>query len=458
MSSDKFRRQLREEVEKWHSEGLIDSSLYDKLCHRYQFSELERFTRNRFIRILLLLGSFLLCLGILTFIAANWQIWSRELKVGFFLTIFLSLNTAGFFLWRYPKQGLRNLLGEGLLLLGGLTLGANILLMSQLFLQNKPVYQFYLLWGLGVLAMAYSLRMKSLGILSILLIAIGYILGQGQPDSLILGELHGLRLMVQHMPLLAGVMFIPLAYKCSSKSIFRLALLVIIYSLEANLLRLNLLIPQPLLAAIASSLPPAILWGYSDSLWGGNIPRTKLFETTSRTLTILFLICLFFLLSFYGIWHLSFVSVANDISVLHWNLILNLIILGGFTIWEWLRLLRRWDFNSSLITGAIAISAIVPYIHLTTGNFAMPGLSKTIPAIVIFNLLLFLLALGLIREGVKQVQRRLFWGGIVLLTLQIFSRMLEYTNDLMFISVVLFLCGLAGISSGLWFEHYIRRR
>ncbi len=451
MSSDKFRRQLREEVEQWHSEGLIDSSLYDKLCHRYQFSELERFTRNRFVRILLLLGSILLCLGILTFIAANWQIWSRELKVGFFLIIFLSLNTVGFFLWRYQKKGLRNLLGEGLLLLGGLTLGANMLLMSQLFLQNKPIYQFYLVWGLGVLAMAYSLQMKSLGILSILLTATGYILGQIQPDFLILGELHGLRLMVQHMPLLAGFMFIPLAYKCRSKWIFRLGLLTIIYSLEANLLKLNLLIPQPWLAAIASSLPPAMLWGYSDSLWGKYLPKVKLFDRTSRTLTILFLICLFFILSFYGIWHLSFVPVANDISVLHWHLLLDIIILGGFTTWEWLRLLRRWDFNSSLIAGAIAISAIVPYIHLSTGNFA-------ITAIVIFNLLLFLLALGLIREGLKQVQRRLFWGGIVLLTLQIFSRMLEYTNDLMFISVVLFLCGLAGISSGLWFERYLQRR
>lgn len=451
MSSDKFRRQLREEVEKWRSEGLIDSSLYDKLCHRYQFSELERFTHNPFIGILLLLGSLLLCLGILTFIAANWQIWSRELKVGFLLTIFLSLNTAGFFLWRYPKQGLRNLLGEGLLLLGGLTLGANMLLMSQIFIQNRPVYQFYLVWGLGVLAMAYSLRMKSLGILSILLIAIGYILGQRQPPFLMLGELSGLRLLVEHMPLLAGIMFIPLAYKCHSQWIFRLGLLAIIYSLEANLLRLSLLIPQPWLAAIASSLPPAMLWGYSDSLWGSNILRTKLFETRSRTLAILFLICLFFLLSFYGIWHLSFVPVANDISILHGNLIIDLIILGGFTIWEWLRLLRRWDFKTSLIAGAIAISAIVPYIHLSTGNFA-------IAAIVIFNLLLFLLAIGLIREGIKQVQRRLFWGGIVILTLQIFSRMLEYTNDLMFISVVLFLCGLAGISSGLWFEYYIRRK
>jgi uncharacterized membrane protein len=81
-----------------------------------------------------------------------------------------------------------------------------------------------------------------------------------------------------------------------------------------------------------------------------------------------------------------------------------------------------------------------------------------IVAISIFNLLLFLLAVGLIREGLAQGQRRLFWGGMVLLTLQIFSRMLEYDTDLLFKSLVLFLCGFGVIAAGLWFERYLRAR
>jgi len=63
---------------------------------------------------------------------------------------------------------------------------------------------------------------------------------------------------------------------------------------------------------------------------------------------------------------------------------------------------------------------------------------------------------GLIREGLSQGQRRLFWGGMVLLTLQIFSRMLEYNTDLLFKSFVLLLCGLGVITAGLWFERYVR--
>jgi uncharacterized membrane protein len=97
----------------------------------------------------------------------------------------------------------------------------------------------------------------------------------------------------------------------------------------------------------------------------------------------------------------------------------------------------------------IAISALIPYWHLSMGrNSAL--------AVLVFNLLLFLLSVGLIREGLAQGQRRLFWGGMLLLTLQIFSRMLEYNTDLLFKSLVLFLCGLGVIAAGLWFERYVR--
>ena len=59
MLSDKFRHQLRQEAEQWRAEGLIDASVYEQLCDRYQFNELEASARNRFVVILLGLGSIL---------------------------------------------------------------------------------------------------------------------------------------------------------------------------------------------------------------------------------------------------------------------------------------------------------------------------------------------------------------------------------------------------------------
>lgn len=449
MLSDKFRHQLRQEAEQWHTEGLIDASVYEQLCDRYQFNELEFSARNRFVVILLGLGSILLGLGLITFVAANWQAWSRELKVTLLLSGFVGVNIAGFYLWRRPRQRWQRGLGQSLLLLGALLLGANMALMSQLFHQSGLLYQLFFVWGLGVLVMAYSLRLTGLGILAIFLIGLGYL--HFKPEFVAIGEFSWLRLMVQHMPVVAGLMFIPLAYWCRSRWIFRFGAIAVIYSLEANLIRVNMLASPSGTVVIACALPPALLWAYRDSLWGRYAPPVEVFSSVARSLAVTFLSLLFFLLSFRGLWDTSPLESASDTSLLLWPSLVDILLLAGLTLWEWLQLLRRIELNTLLIASMIAISALVRYWHLSINKLPIIG-------VLIFNLLLFLLAVGLIREGLAQGQRRFFWGGMVLLALQIFSRMLEYNTDLLFKSLVLFLCGLSIIAAGLRFERYVRTR
>ena len=187
MISDKFRRELREQAKLWQAEGLIDTSFYQQLSERYQFNTLETASRNRFLSILMSLGGILLGIGVITFVAANWQVWSREVRVALLLSLFVAVNAAGFYLWRIPPsrsqnshpnmpatKGRNKLLGEGLLLLGALILGANMALMAQMFHIGGSSYGLFLAWGIGVLGMAYSLRLTSLGVLSALLIGLGY--------------------------------------------------------------------------------------------------------------------------------------------------------------------------------------------------------------------------------------------------------------------------------------------
>ena len=452
MLSDKFRRQLRQEVEHWHTEGLIDNSVYEQICDRYKFNDLEAAASNRFIIILLGLGSVFLGLGIITFVAANWQEWSRELKVTLLLSGFISINTAGFYLWRHPIQRWQSRLGQALLLLGALALGANMALMSQMFHQSGQAYQLYLVWGLGVLAMAYSLRMTMLGVLAVLLVGFGYLRYLwGQPEPITLGGLSWLQLFVQHMPVLASLMFVPLAYWCGSRWIFRISAIAIIFSLEANIIRFNLLGSSPWMAAIACALPPALLWAYSDSFVRRQTPPLEIFSSIARSLALTFLSLLFYVLSFYGLWNTSLVRSPNDALPLFLPPFVDILLLSGLTLLQWVLLLRRQDVTTYFVAGMIVISAIVPVWHLNSSGHA-------VFAVLIFNLLLFFLSVGLIREGLAQGQRRLFWGGMVLLTLQIFSRMLEYDTNLLFKSLVLFLCGLGVMAGGLWFERYLRIR
>ncbi len=457
MTSEKFRRQLRQEALLWREEELIDDSVYQQLSKRYQFESIETAASNRFVMILIGLGGILLGLGVITFVAANWQQWPRELKTLLLLSLFIAVNTIGFYLWRSEPQasffkGRKKRLGEGLLIFGALSLGANISLMAQMFHIGGSPYGLFLVWGLGVLAMSYSLRLVSLGVLSILLIAVGY--WTGIPEIFSLGEYSWLEFLLEHMALIAGVLFVPLAYWCQSRVIFVMALLVLIPALEVNitpLLNANL----GLGSAIALTLPPALLWGYDDSLF----PKihSRRFQPSARSLAIWFLCILFFYLSFQLFWQASSSNNFSELPTRSLFGLVDLVIFIGVAILEWLNLVKpsqlhtnRWGFDSvtRVIAGFLITTATVSFWHFNI--FQIPVL-----ATFIFNIQMFLLASGAIRIGLARGKRSAFWGGIVLLILQIMSRTLEYNTELLLKAFVFALCGVGVILAGLWFEKYL---
>ena len=465
MISDKFRRELREQAKLWEAEGLIDTSFYQQLSERYQFNTLETASRNRFLSILMSLGGILLGIGVITFVAANWQVWSREVRVAMLLSLFVAVNAAGFYLWRIPPsrsknshpnmpatKGRNKLLGEGLLLLGALILGANMALMAQMFHIGGSSYGLYLTWGIGVLGMAYSLRLTSLGVLSALLIGFGYWLAVFDFSSKF--EFSWLDVLVRQMPIAASIMFVPLAYWCRSRAIFAIGAIVLIFSLQVSIVQgLN----PTWGAAIFCALPPALLWGYDDAMW----PNTdsRLFQPTARSFALVLLASLFYILSFHWFWP-NAVNPAPTVPDWSWSLFTtNVAVVGALTVFEWLRLgrlerRRPKQKGVDLTTGAIAllilITALIPVYHWNF--FPIPEL-----ATFLFNVLSFLLAVCLIREGLALGNRKSFWGGLVLITLQIISRVFEYNTELLLKSFVFVLCGIGVIAAGLWFERHFAK-
>jgi uncharacterized membrane protein len=336
-----------------------------------------------------------------------------------------------------------------LLLLGALILGANMALMAQMFHIGGSSYGLFLAWGIGVLGMAYSLRLTSLGVLSALLIGLGYWLAVLDWPSKV--EFSWLELLVRQMPIAASIMFVPLAYWCRSRAIFALGAIVLIFSLQASIVQG---LSESSGAAIFCALPPALLWGYDDAIW----PKvhSRLFQPTARSLALLFLAGLFYVLSFHGCWQNLPQPGPTESD---WLLLANVAVLGGFTVFEWLRLgrleLRRpkqkgVDLTTSAIGILILASAFIPLFHL---NFTpIPQL-----ATFLFNVLSFLLAVGLIREGLALGNRQTFWGGMVLITLQIISRIFEYNTELLLKSFVFVLCGIGVIAAGLWSERHFAK-
>jgi uncharacterized membrane protein len=470
MVLDNFQRKLRQEAQLWRDEGLISSSQHQQLADRYQFNKIEAAARESSGLIAIAIGGLLLGLGIIIFVAANWQTWSREVRFILLMSLFLSTAITGFYTWREPTlkksenkkaQRSKRLLGEALLILSSLILGATLMLMAQIFNISGSASELFLAWGFGVLVMAYSLSLNSLGILAIILVQIGYWIGLREFSSSA-SELSWAGLAVRHMPLLSWLLFVPLAYICRSRWIFGLATVAFTVSLQYNLNPLPLLTFSdviPWVASFSLALPPALLWSYDDLLFPSI--HYRLFQPTARNLALVCFSVVFYLLSFRWQWQsLSYGNSLTNFSNGFQSLpIIDLGILSGLAVLQWLFVFRNQNnpprrevfFTIIVITIFLSFIVIIPFWHQAIGRITELG-------IFVFNVLLTTLAWGLIQEGMKLSKRFSFWCGMLLFILQIISRVLEYNTDLLFKSLVFILCGSGLISAGLWFERRIHER
>ncbi|HEY9697971.1 MAG TPA: DUF2157 domain-containing protein [Trichocoleus sp.] len=466
MASDKFRQQLRQEAEQWRAEGLIDQAQFEQLAERYQFQSLDTVARDRFIAVVLGLGSVLVGLGAITFVAANWQAISQEVKMLLLMGLFLGVNGLGFLWYQKPRspdgrEHWQNRLGQGLLLLGALILGANLTLMGQLFHSSGTAAELCLVWGLAVLAMAYSIRLTSLGVLAVLLMGIGYWNGVTQLADL--GMLPGLEWMVRYMPIVSAFLFLPLAYCCRSRGIFTLGAIAVLTSLEVVLGSFTdrLSAAPGLLAVLIFTLPPALLWSYEDGFLrpAQNSEDAESFAPLSRSLAVLFLTVLLYLMSYHYAWDTDRSAQSSQMVGVGLSFLWNLNVLGfaGITLVQWISLARpttrslRWGLSRAdgLMALLLLLLAILTFWHYSITP--IQGLGT-----LVCNLLLFMLAIRFLQEGLAEGQRNLFWSGMILLTLQILSRTLEYDTGLLLKSLTFLLCGIAVITIGLWFERYVR--
>ncbi|MBD2091107.1 DUF2157 domain-containing protein [Microcoleus sp. FACHB-1515] len=449
MPTEKFRRQLRQESEQWWKDGFIDAALYEKLAQRYQFDRLEQDASHRFIAILMGLGAILLGLGAITFVAANWTAWPRSTRVALLLACFVGVNAAGFYLWRRPAT---ERLGHGLLLCGALLLGANMGLMSQMFNQNGELYELLLIWGLGVAAMAFSLRLTSLGVLSLILV------GQGYWSGWITGstwrEFGFTDLIVQHLPIVLAVVFVPLAYWCRSRILFGLTATIwavaIVFNLKPFSGWSSSLPSAGWMAAIAFVLPPALLWSYYDFRKPApNRPHPSAFTLLARGLAIVFLAVCFYCFSFKFLWD-SPTWMQDPTRIWNWTPLIDAVLFSIIAGLGWIQMRPRWSQWRSQIRSINSVTIAI--MLLATALMLIAYHSIDLVGAIGFNVLLFGLSIALVRDGLALGDRQTFWGGMVLLVLGITTRMLEYNTGLLLKSIVFILCGIGVIAAGLWFE------
>lgn len=459
MASLQFKRQLKQEAERWQQDGWISRQQYARIASHYQLDALGESAQGQFTRALISIGCVLIGISVITFVSANWQAIPRLVRVLMLVSLFLSVNIAGVRLLQRPQS---QRLGQGLLLLGSLILGGNLALMGQMFHQSGSGYGLCLVWGAGTLAMAYGLSLPSLGVLAQLLVGVGYLLWLRDVPMAGIGASSGLDLVLQQMPLVTPAAFLPLAYRSRSRIIFALTALGTVAALLVKLGQFAAAgMPAGWAIALILTLPPALLWAYEDSLWRSNRSRAEpvhLFRPLSRIMAIAYLGLALYGTSFHWVWSNtgdlqqdSIDSIGAAIAM--WP---STIVFAVLAVCGWVYLARpgrtgRWGLGSTdlALLGILSMMAGASFVHWHV-------LLLPTEATFLFNVLLAVLGIGVMREGLDDGDRSRFWYGLGLLVLQIFSRVLEYNTGLLVKSLTFLLCGVAVIVLGLWFERHVR--
>jgi uncharacterized membrane protein len=465
MLPTKFRRQLRHEADLWAQSGLIDRTIHEHLATRYQFSALDVESRNSFITLLMGLGCVLIGVGVLTFISANWQQLAREWRVVILLGFFIAVNLLGFYLWREPAGG-KHRFGQGLLLLGALMLGGNMALMGQMFHVPGELFQLLIAWAVGVLLMAYSLRLTALGILAQILMGLGYwqayTSGLWSFDRVDIDP-NWTYFVFQHMPIMAISLFLPLAYWCRSPAIFTLTGIAFISSFQSSLQPVGMWGEWNITTlnfVFSCCIPPLLLWGYGNlSQWWQNSrrDRTGAFPQMSRRLGVLSLGLTCFTLSFVAFWDMFISRNRTNLTQpsVSWDGAIVAVVTVGiwlYLIWQSRNNSRRysWNWMTTAIGSVSCLMAIAIAAQLNT-------IDRNIYAPLVFWLLLFLVVISLIRSGLANSDRGAFWLGLGLLTSRVIIWFLMTQSNLMTKSLLFIICGIGVIAVGLWFERYVRR-
>jgi uncharacterized membrane protein len=314
--------------------------------------------------------------------------------------------------------------------------------------------------------MAFALRLTSLGVLAQILLGISYF--SAMTNWWRIEEFTFSKLLIEHLPILVSVLFVPLAYWCRSRVIFALASIGITLSFISGInpfaLGTN---GGGILAAISFTIPPALLWGYRDDLWKftrilfAQMPDLNeySFQAISRAIALCFFAIFLYLFSFHGVWDRWFWNSPSVTEIEKFRQFLpDVFLLSVFAFLGWLQIFKqpqslnpfqRLNINNGMILLFMIAIDFLLIVHL--------NITPIMPiATIAINILLAWFAIGLIRDALTLVKRTTFWYGMVLLVLQITSRMFEYDTELLLKAIVFVICGVAIIMAGLWFERQLK--
>ncbi|MBI5573667.1 MAG: DUF2157 domain-containing protein [Elusimicrobia bacterium] len=145
---------LQKEILSWERKNIINTEQGNSILQEYNLKRIDVGKKMDTVKIITLIGSIFLGLGVIFFVASNWQEIPKHIRTGILLgTTFITLYLGYFFSCensRYP------VLGKSLLFLSSLFWGGSIALICQIYhIPSSDNWLVVLLWAFPILPIVY---------------------------------------------------------------------------------------------------------------------------------------------------------------------------------------------------------------------------------------------------------------------------------------------------------------
>lgn len=161
-----IKKELLTHISRWKEKEIISSTQENLILKDLETES----TTNNFFKIIATIGSLFIGIGIILIISSNWEQLPKFLK----LILILAMPTAGLgigYYLSYIKQDFKKI-GDSLIMLSSLLIGASLALLGQLYNLDGTVASLLLKWTILTLPLTYIFRFKTLSAISISLLYI----------------------------------------------------------------------------------------------------------------------------------------------------------------------------------------------------------------------------------------------------------------------------------------------
>ncbi len=427
--SPAFRATLRQELDVWVNEGVVDSDQSAAISKRYGLNEVTEKSGGMVVQALYLIGACLIGGGAISFVASRWEEIPVPVRMALLFSTLLAFEIAGFYLWKV--SGTRKKLGEVLVVLGGLVFGANVFLIAQMFNLHGEPYGAFGIWALGTAVIAFATMSGPCMLLTCVTSLVWFV-----------GHTEGNPHVFCWYPLVIVVAGLPFLKRRSTPAFAG----VILAAGAAIPVCAGFDSGESWPAALAVAGTATLVFGVGLRL--ERIESARLMGVIARIIGMAGILLLAYVMSFR--------EVASELAK-HpwgstgwlWTVPFGLVCLAAIAVWN--SVIRTPPSRDELRHRSKAV--VLAGVLLAAGTLTMQPVGFILAA----HLAVAAIGASLLYTAVKIHRRTSFWTGLLLLSWVVFHNFIQWESHLLLKSFVFIACGIGVIFGGIRFERHLKQ-